>query len=382
MRRVVLAAAACLASACSSQERPERVASRAQAIQYGELDAESRFAVGICRTTSEPGRCIGICSGALILPNVVATARHCVQESVARVDCREAPRFAHRKQGSLFVTTRMSMRDLPASSWRVVKAVHTPEDDQVCGNDIALLELDVPIPRSEASPVTPGVQYVMWDRARYEDTFTAIGYGTTSPEGDGSGVRRKLDLVSVLCIPGSPDLPCPHGFNENEFAGGDGTCAGDSGSSAFERGSFERGEPVSFGVLSRGSVSEDETQCVSSVYTRFDAHRDFVVDVAERASDGYRLYPKPAWAAPRARPIAALPDAGGVAEEPVCTENKPCPSGYECRDNTCVPGPVAATPTSRETRGCSAAAGMTENPAKGALFVAFVALCCRRRRRS
>jgi hypothetical protein len=368
MRWVVLAVVF-VASACSSQDQREGIASQTQAIQYGELDGESRFAVGVCRTTSEAGRCNGICSGALILPNVVATARHCIQESVTRVDCRESPRFARRKPGDLFVTTRMSMRDVPAAGWHAVAAVHTPADDQVCGNDIALLVLDAPIPRSEAKPVTPGVQYVMWDRERYQDTFTAIGYGTTSPDGDGSGVRRRLDLVSVLCIPGSPDLPCPVGFNESEFAGGDGTCSGDSGSSAFERGSFERGEPVSFGVLSRGSVSEDETQCVTSVYTRFDAHRDFVVDVAERASNGFRLYAKPSWVAPRARVVSAIPvDAGAAPEEPSCGEN-------------CVLGAEAPTPP-RRTAACSAAPGRSGIPGKGVLFMIAVALLCRRRRPS
>jgi hypothetical protein len=355
MRLLVLAAAALVAGACSSPVSHESVRTRAQPIQYGELDEKSRFAVGICRTKSAPGRCIGICSGALILPNVVATARHCVEESALRVDCREAPRFAHRKDGELFVTTRLRMSE--GGSWHAVSAVHTPKDDHVCGNDMALLELEEAIPQKEAKPVTPGVRYMMWDRPRYEATFTAIGYGTTSPDGDGSGVRRKLDLVSVLCIPGSPNLPCPDGFNANEFAGGDGTCSGDSGSSAFERSSFERGDAVSFGVLSRGSVSEDETACVSSVYTRFDAHRDFVVEVAERASAGFTLYPKPAWTAPRA--VDVTPDAGAPPQEP-------SPVSDVVSDSP--------EPAGRENRGCSTAVATGEEPLVNALFFGVLAL--------
>jgi len=341
MRRSVWALSVVALGACARVEPgADGHETKAQAIQYGATDTESRFAVGVCRTRTEPGRCNGLCSGALILPNVVATARHCVEQSVTRVDCRTAPRFGAAKEGALYVTTRTTMSDTTREAWHAVTTVYTPKDDHVCGNDIALLVLDAPVPTAEAKPITPNVRYAMWDRERYEDVFTAIGYGTTSPEGGGSGVRRKLELVSVLCVPGSPAIPCPEGFDAREFAGGDGTCSGDSGSSAFERSAFERGDPVSFGVLSRGSISDDATECVSSVYTRFDAHRDFVVDVAREASRGFTLYEEPAWTAARAAPVSAVGDAGTAAP---CADR--CPAGATCRANACVPSAAEVAPT-------------------------------------
>src|SRR5689334_1822864 len=52
-------------------------ASTAQAIQGGTADGSAHpFAVGVC--IGQKGNCSEFCSGALILPNVVATARHCV----------------------------------------------------------------------------------------------------------------------------------------------------------------------------------------------------------------------------------------------------------------------------------------------------------------
>src|ERR1700679_4305354 len=64
----------------------EPTASSASAIQGGTDDTTHRFAVGIAR---DPGGLDqAICSGVLLAPNLVATARHCVASlSSTTLDC-------------------------------------------------------------------------------------------------------------------------------------------------------------------------------------------------------------------------------------------------------------------------------------------------------
>ena len=368
----------------------------------------------------------GLCSGALILPNVVATARHCVDQSPQIVKCDENPTFGGRKGGTFRVTTNTTMAGAQ-SGWYGVSKVFVPADDHICGNDIALLVLSQSIPSTVTKPITPGIQYLMWDPDQYAPYFFGIGYGNTSPNGGGSGTRRISKPISVLCIPGSTDIPCPKEFSPKEFVGGDGTCSGDSGSSAYELASLNKGAPVSFGVLSRGGESADGTTCQGSAYTRFDAHRDFVLEVVKEASNDWSLYPEPSWTAYKPPPSPKPKDAGvketGPTTKPsgrglgetcetadecssgVCSDTgdgtficsracdeaseASCPEGYECRESLCLP-PVepttpAAAPVTTTTTSCAASASSWSGStsAAGALSVlgAVIALGAVRRRK-
>jgi hypothetical protein len=399
-----------LASGCSSSKTPlsttatESTGSVAQPIQDGVADTKHRFAVGLCRgeRSSDPSQaCPGRCSGALILPNVVATARHCVDETPLTIDCAaEAPLFGARK-GPLLVTTNDDMFGTGSTGWYTVKSYEVPDDKHVCGNDMALLVLSKNVPPEEATPVTPGVQYVMWDPIpKYVMGFTAIGYGQLGPGGT-SGTRYRRDFINVVCVPGadSSQLDCPARAKvpSNEFVGGDGLCMGDSGSSAFERGSFERNAPVAFGVLSRGG--EDDVSCAGSAYTRFDAHRDFVMRVAKAASEDWTLYPEPDWTTPKPRPARKPPkadasavtrsfgetctqstdcssqtctDANDGTGDKICSQScsedrdlSSCPQSYECRQELCLPvievAPTQAAPTvTVKKSGCAASPASEE----------------------
>jgi hypothetical protein len=403
-------AGACFAASGCSARASEDALSISQAIQGGETDAEHRYAVGICR--GSPGKCNVICSGALILPNVVATARHCVDNSVENVDCSTSnPSFGARLGGTLYITTNATMSDA-ASGWYLVKSIGTPQDAHVCGNDIALLVLEHNVPASEAKPVTPGIQYLMWDPASgYVPVYTAIGYGNESPSNSGAGTRRKRELRGVACIPGSAELDCPteNQINPKEFIGDDGICSGDSGSNAFEASTYDKGSPVSFGVLSRGG--EEGNTCVGSAYTRFDAHRDFVLAVAKTASANWTAYPEPPWTAPKpapatkgdSKPTAPKATASDLGLGQACTEDSECksqicadqgdgskscskscsetsstscPQGYECRDDLCLLAPAGTTPAAAPTTivkktGCSTGAAA---PRTGGGWLAGVAL--------
>ncbi len=294
------------------------------------------------------------------------------------------------------------------SGWHDVQSVSLPTDKHVCGNDIALVILADLVPASEAKPVIPGVQYAQTDFYMHPHrTLAAIGYGQTSPSQTQftAGTRRIRSPIDVLCIPGDALIPCPAGFNENEFYSDDGTCEGDSGSSAFDAQSVTDNAPFTFGVLSRGGdnagdAGQPATLCKGGLYTRLDKFRDLVVQTADAASKSWTLYPKPMpdWtvfvpppvdAGVDAAPPKKTPRAAGVACETnadcqsmVCADVGPgkacteacvdsatpttCPSGYVCKAAVCVQDPgsdpvtaPAATPPATEqsttTSGCSVA---------------------------
>lgn len=319
-------ALAATTAGCSSDKADEPNLGRlSQRIEDGEVDTTSRFSVGICN--GAPGSCVRYCSGALILPNVVVTARHCVSESPEFVDCT-ATRFGGRFAGPFNVTTNDSMGPA-ATGWYEVKQIDLPADDLLCGNDIALLILSTSVPDTDARPITPGIQYLMWDPAHYDpSSFIAIGHGATNTSLEGLGTRRIKRNIPTFCIPGFEQLPCPSTVSEREFLGGNGTCQGDSGGSAFESAKFGT-ETVSYGVLSRGGAVSAQ-KCEESVYTRLDAHRDFVLATARAASNEWTLYPEPAWTSEQPKP---QPGDGPTTKKDI---GGSCTNDDECLTVTCV----------------------------------------------
>lgn len=425
----LVVAAGCSTAPTSPDERAD-IGATSQAIQHGQEDTTHTFALGLCG--GNRGSCSGICSASLITPNLVVTARHCVSQSPTIIDCSANPplRFGGTKHaGNFWVTTHHQMLGQNTIGWHRVTKIVFPDDDRICGNDLALLYLDDLVNASEATPIIPGIQYAMGDK-RYTHEFTAIGYGNTSPAGGTAGTRRIRQKLRVRCIPGDTRLPCPPQVNPNEFVGSDGVCKGDSGSSAYEQSSFNTGngsQSVSFGVLSRGGDSNDGTACLTSIYTRLDTFRDLVLAAAEEASESWTAYPKPvpdwtvyvpppppeedAGAAP-----ALLEDGEACATNDDCVSGQcatnddgtmlcaawcdeaevpsGCADGYTCQGTACLPVPAApptaapepeapATGTRTVTKGCAAAPGGAAESAGTALLglgLAAALLGARRRR--
>jgi len=260
--RLALAAAVLLA--CSAEPR-----------------GESRYAVAVLGAN-------GTCSGTLIAPNLVLTARHCVAPDTggASVDCERDRFLPPVGAESVRVSTQIEARSF--ADGLPVANVLVPSASAFCGNDIALLVLasnadgDLAVPALDADTV-----------ARTGTTVTAVGYGTSAPGADDEGVRRRHDGVAVACIPGDPTRDCTPGdfaMTDRELALGDGLCEGDSGSGAFVLGA---GAPTVIGVVSRSTIGA--TSCTDAVYTRTDAFAAFLRDGAR---DAARLghYAVPSWA--------------------------------------------------------------------------------------
>jgi hypothetical protein len=322
-------------------------ASTEQAIQGGTTDGATHpYAVGVC-TGGQKGNCSGFCSGALITPNLVVTARHCVDQTAKIIECAKNPTFGPR-HNQMWITTSDNMFQSTVG-WHDVDVANivTTQDNHVCGNDIALLILKTPVAAADATPAIPGVQYPMTDLDRYPShRVTAIGYGVTGPNETNftAGIRRIRTYIRMECIPGDELIPCPTDFNDNEFFTGDGTCEGDSGSSAFDDKSVTAGKPLSFGVLSRGGDNANPdagtaaTLCKGALYTRLDKFRDLVIKAADLASKNWTLYPKPVpdwtiYVPPP--PDAGAPETGTKKPAPLA-DGYACDTNDQCKSNVCA----------------------------------------------
>jgi MYXO-CTERM domain-containing protein len=430
-----------VALGCSSSSQTpsakESIGRQASAIQGGTADSTHPFAVGVCG--GGPGQCQLTCSGALIAPNLVITARHCVYQTPQAIDCASATFGSPLASASSFYITTNESMNQPDVGWHGVQKIVTPTPTSVCGNDLALLILSETVPASEAEPVTPAVQYPITDHIRYSTTVTAIGYGITAPNTNTSGDRHIRQNIQIGCIPGDAQLDCGNLSGTNmataEFVSGDGTCEGDSGSSAYEQTNFNNGTYVSLGVLSRGGVSSDGTFCQGGIYTRLDSWRDLIVQTVTQAA-ALGGYPVPGWTlavlpdptpdggttkADGGKPPKPQPDSGASGDSTgaeigtscsadsdcasgvcrklndsplVCSQtcdanaSTSCPDGYTCSAGYCFTKPPTSTgnqaaTTTTTTSGCSVA-GAGRDPTKPIPWLAalgLVALRSRRRKR-
>jgi hypothetical protein len=324
-----LAAVAVLGAlaACGSSGG-EPAGSATAEIQGGVADPDHPWAVALYN-----GR--GICSGTLIAPNLVLTARHCIAPGPDAILCDDpdatfGPSF---EPSSVVVTTRAKLT-LGSHNYRARKIV-TPAAAHFCGNDIALVILERSVPRTEATPARPAVLRPIGDPALYTTRVTAIGFGRTAPTGQSdSGERRIRQRIPIRCIPGDAALPCKpsvHGrVHPREFVVAPGTCAGDSGSGAYDQASFDRGDPVALGVLSRGR--DTETTCLDGTYTRSDSFSELIIDAAVEAA-ALGGYAEPSWAtAPPEPPDGGLPDAAAYGTEDDAGADSGAPADAGAKD--------------------------------------------------
>jgi hypothetical protein len=371
IRAAALFVACALTSGCGTRPdgTPERIGTASSAIQGGTVDMTDGYAVGVCGTQTDPGTCVVICSGVLLAPNLVATARHCVDSvSSSVVDCTGDTFGGLLAPASQYWITTDYQLDQPSLGWHQVKDVVVPQATSFCGNDLALLVLEDNVPASQASPATPEVQYPMTDPSVVSGSETAIGYGDTSPNEDTYGTRHARQNIPILCIPGDAESPCApvsqSNIADNEFAAGDGPCDGDSGSGSFEQNNYDEGKALALGVLSRGGVMGDS--CSGSVYTRFDTWAPLIIQtVTTAAAEGN--YPLPAWTAP-GPPLDAGTDAD-AAPDASCDAEGDCTAAQ-------APPPLVT----HGGKGCSVEPGPSGAESLP-LLLAFSTLCGARRRK-
>lgn len=280
------------------EERPVQVETP---IVGGVPDTTTKGVVAL--TTSFDGVEEGFCSGALLAPNLVLTARHCVaeirDEVEGGVDCNVTNFGPLYDYEAMNVSIEDDITDGAEASLLFGMAdVVVPLGNDVCSADIALVILDGQgIPSTLAQTFEPALAAPPVPN----EAMVAIGYGIQDPDdeyGTTFGRRMRFDDGSVYCLGGTTD--CAGYAEPREFIADAPTCSGDSGGPGID------GDNRVIGVVSRG-----DALCSIAIYTEVSA---FAPLIRATALDAAELggYPPPSWAGePLDPPDGGAPEPDG-----------------------------------------------------------------------
>jgi MYXO-CTERM domain-containing protein len=292
-----LGLSACLLVGCSEAPRGPFIVSRSVPLIGGQPDTATRGVVGLV-VDQQSG-----CTGSLIAPNLVLTARHCVapiNSSNGTVICGTTNFGQPFSSSAFIVTPDDNLRDgLPAGSQYGVERVITTPGSGVCGNDVALLILTSNLSTTAAPLIVPRVD----GAPTLDESFDAVGYGITNPDdtqGTTFGQRLRVNNLDVGCVgSGCSSL----GGTRTEWGAVTPVCSGDSGGPALD----SAGRVI--GVASRGNQP-----CDSALYGMVSSWKSLIVDTAiDAATSGG--YSPPSWTG-TATDGGTPPDAGPDSGEP------------------------------------------------------------------
>jgi hypothetical protein len=294
------------------------------------------------------------CTGTMVAPNLVLTARHCLAEMKKEPFVCDA---SGNGSGGATIVSERTPRDI-----RVFTGVTRPTDPEatpnavgarfitdgwphICNHDIAFLILDHPLD-------TPIAAIRADPRPRAGDQFFVLGWGLARESGlNGTPPsERRRRVGNIRTVGPARDTVANIGIPDAEMAVGEATCEGDSGGPVLDPDSR-----AVIGVVSRGTSGgiADPTKafesCVgaTNIMSLIWSFEDLITTAFTAAGQAPKLM----------RTLGATCTADNECDSNICTLDgaksycsrpcygQPCPAGYSCRpDNArslfvCQEGP-------------------------------------------
>ncbi|MBX3207584.1 MAG: S1 family peptidase [Labilithrix sp.] len=248
----------------------------------------------------------GLCSGVLISPRLVLTARHCVSRTATLIACPPSgvQVFEDRAPTDLAILVGEDV----VSARRVARGIGVlaPSGVTLCDADIAVIVLDEPI-------VTAKPLALRKRGPAAGDHIRAVGFGRPG-DTDPAGTKLLREHVRVLSV------------STAEFTVGEATCQGDSGGPALDE---DTGEVL--GVVSRGGP-QCEGADVYNIYTRVDTYAWLMEEAFARVAE-VELEEK---VDAGAKSPSAKAAKRGTKGKPPSDVGGPCESGSDCAAGVCI----------------------------------------------
>jgi hypothetical protein len=307
----------------------------------------------------ENGRLAGTCTGTMVAPNLLLTARHCVSNTDRGSLCRVngtavsgakitgdlAPNDILVYTGTTAIAGVTDATKAAARGKQIIRETATV----LCNRDVAFVLLDTEL----TTPIAP---IRLKTGARDGELLTAVGWGLTE---DGFQPRKRIQRPNVPVTDVGPlafGAQTTIGLGNSEFLVGEAFCSGDSGGPAFSA----KGAVV--GVVSRGGNGrEDEANravaCIGPDTIGFYTHLGEKAALVTQAFTASGFTPRdeddvdggvaeggapdagpPNDAAVRdASPVdTGPPDAGPPPPPPLLRDGAACTADGECNSRGCV----------------------------------------------
>jgi len=359
--------------ACGSESTPatDPIGTTSSPIVNGELDTGTAhddvvYLTFVVDAATGEG---GACTGTLIAPNVVATARHCVSQTDSSIyPPRAGADFDTKDMGVFLHTDPTGTGAFRAPDGKVIRIVHD-SSTTIGSHDFALVVLDknVSTTYSQVRLATPPTTA--------EPVFV-VGYGVTEndtpPVADPHERYWRDGLSIVLIGPSTDGLVL-----QNEIMLGESICEGDSGGPVKDDATG-----ALLAVTSRGGngtspiPSQPWSTCVGegtqNLFTRVDAFaamiRATLAQYGEIAwEEGQPKPPDPTTTTtqgvlgtPCASPgqcvssLCVSVDGAQVCSQTCNDADAPCPSGFACTSGYCVASSVLDPGSSDDDAGTTA----------------------------
>lgn len=230
--------------------------------------------VAVATRHSQDGS-VTLCSGALVAPNLVLTARHCVSDALTQTPACDALGQSHNGQQlsydadpraiSIYTGTHVDFGvDQPRAHGE--RTVH-PSTSVICDADVAFLVLDRAIEGVTVLPMR------LHGAVESGDLVVPVGFGGGATGDVGTRVPRSSSAVLSVGPGANHETGAVLGPREFEVSAA--TCKGDSGGPAID---VRTGQVV--GVVSRGASCWSDG---NHVYTRVDSYARLALTALSQA---------------------------------------------------------------------------------------------------